>query len=393
MKHRIHLLVTSWLPVSEHYQSCAFTQKAIKFSKMMLSLGHEVYIYGVKSRDFETPPCTEFIETHTLEDIRASYGDGNKDFEIGYNWMKEIGFKLDNNGEWSQASEAYFNGIRRELPKRMKENDIVCATFGAYYGTLLNELKIELFAEYGIGYPNVIAQYRAYESSYIQNYTYGKFKEESFRAFDRVIPNYFDPEVLPFADRKEKQDYLLYLGRLIPRKGIFVAARMAAATHTKLLLAGQGDIEISGPWIEYVGWADPKKRAYLMGHAKAVLMPTIYLEPFGGVAVEAQICGTPVITANTGAFPETVIQGVTGFRCDTFQDYVDAVSKVDALDPKVIRKHSERYFMDNVKWEYQKWFDELIEGYSRVKSGIKDPFFYLEKGVKLNSDGQKKAQA
>lgn len=389
MKHRLHVLVTSWLPISEHYQSCAFTQKAIKFSKMMLSLGHEVYFYGVKSEQFDTPPCTEFIETHTLDDIRASYGQGeDKDpsFEIGYDWTKALSFKLDENGAWSQASEQYMQGLRRELPKRLQANDIVCLTFGAYYSALMDELGIDLFCEYGVGYPNVVAPFRAYESSYIQNYTYGKFGEKSMRPYDRVIPNFFDPEYLPFADRDQKQDYMLYLGRLIPRKGIFIAARMAEATHTKLLMAGQGSIEVSGPWIEYVGWADIKKRAYLMRHAKAVLMPTVYLEPFGGVNVEAQLCGTPVITSNSGAFPETVIQGVTGFRCDTFQQYVDAVSQVDTLDPKVIRKHAERYLMDNVKWEYQRWFDEMIEGFNRVKQGVKDPFFYIEKGAKLNSD-------
>jgi len=70
---RFHIPALLHLPVSEKYTGCAYTQKILKFSKMMLSLGHEVFIYGAEGSDV---PCTEFIQTHSLQDIRDTFGDG-----------------------------------------------------------------------------------------------------------------------------------------------------------------------------------------------------------------------------------------------------------------------------------------------------------------------------
>ncbi|MFZ1935353.1 MAG: glycosyltransferase [Thermoguttaceae bacterium] len=61
--------------------------------------------------------------------------------------------------------------------------------------------------------------------------------------------------------------------------------------------------------IEYIGCIGPKQRAKEMGQAKAVFVPTESAEPFGNVTVEAQFCGTPVITTDWGAFPETAEHG------------------------------------------------------------------------------------
>jgi len=97
-----------------------------------------------------------------------------------------------------------------------------------------------------------------------------------------------------------------------------------------------------------------------------VFVPTIYLEAFGGVNVEAQLCGTPAITTNFGVFPETVVHGKTGFRCDTLQDFVNAADQASQLDPIEIRAHAERYLMDNVKWEFEKWWSDLYEWYRSI---------------------------
>ena len=109
-----------------------------------------------------------------------------------------------------------------------------------------------------------------------------------------------------------------------------------------------------------------------MGKARAVFVPTEYLEAFGGVNVEAQLCGTPCIATNFGVFPETIKHGETGFLCNTLQDFVDAAKNCDLLKPKVIRTHAERYLMDNVRWEYQKWFSDLYQVYlSTALPGVK----------------------
>jgi glycosyltransferase involved in cell wall biosynthesis len=194
--------------------------------------------------------------------------------------------------------------------------------------------------------------------------------------YDRVIPNFFRSEEFPIqevkVDKKDRgingEEYILYVGRLIPRKGINIAVRLAIETKTKLLMAGQGGITGVSPYVRLIGILDPVKRNYYMSRAKAVIVPTVYTEPFGGVAVEAMLSGAPILTTNFGVFPEYNLNGVTGYRCDLFRDFVNGLTQVDNLDRMVIRKHAERYLMDNIKWEYQKWFDELYHFYLGVDS-------------------------
>lgn len=97
-----------------------------------------------------------------------------------------------------------------------------------------------------------------------------------------------------------------------------------------------------------------------MAGAKAVFVPTIYVEPFGNVAVEAQGCGTPVITTDWGAFTETVIDGVTGFRCHTFGEFKRAVEKAHTLNSYAIRQHAIRnYSLEVIGEKYERYFERL----------------------------------
>jgi glycosyltransferase involved in cell wall biosynthesis len=187
-----------------------------------------------------------------------------------------------------------------------------------------------------------------------------------------VIPNYFDLDEFEF-NPGPREDHLLYVGRIILRKGIHVAAQAAERSGHKLLVAGQGvldheagkfitseEMTITSPNVEFIGTLDRERRSYEMGRARAVMVPTQYIEPFGGVAVEAQLCGTPVITTNWGAFTENVSHGVSGFRPDTMREFVQAIGLSSQLDPVRVREWAaSRYSLESVAPQFEDWFDRL----------------------------------
>jgi glycosyltransferase involved in cell wall biosynthesis len=349
--------------------ACAFTQKVVKLSKMLLSLGHKVILYGAEGSD---APCTEFIQTHTLSDIRREWGDGDNRFDLGYDWKSE-GFRHDFNAERTATTRKYYASAIEGIDRRKKPDDFLLVMQGVYQKPIADAAGLWLTCEPGIGYRGSYARFRAFESAYLMNFTYGSEHPGQCingHYYDRVIPNYFDAKDFPFCP--DKDDYFFYIGRLIERKGVMTAVKTVDAIGARLILAGQGSLQINSPSCEVIGYVGPEERAELMGHAKAVFVPTLYLEAFGGVNVEAQLCGTPAITTNFGVFPETVVQGVTGYRCNTLQDFVDATLSVDKLDPYAIRAHAERYLTDNIKHEFDNWFRDLYQLYrSATELGVK----------------------
>jgi glycosyltransferase involved in cell wall biosynthesis len=83
------------------------------------------------------------------------------------------------------------------------------------------------------------------------------------------------------------------------------------------------------------------------------------------------LSGTPVLTTNFGVFPGTVINGVNGYRCDTLDDFVYFAKEATKLNPAKVRASAERYLMDNVKWEFQKWFEDLHDVYESIQDESK----------------------
>jgi glycosyltransferase involved in cell wall biosynthesis len=148
---------------------------------------------------------------------------------------------------------------------------------------------------------------------------------------------------------------------------VHTAIKAVDAIGGRLILAGQGQLGVDTPCCEVIGYVEPEERAELMGKAIATFVPTLYLEAFGGVNVEAQLCGTPPIATNFGVFPETILDGRTGFLCNTLDDFISAAIYAHKLDPHVIRRHAERYLTTNVRWEFQRWFDDLYDLYESAR--------------------------
>ena len=357
---------------------CAFTQKIVKMSQMLMSLGHEVFIYGVEGSD---APCTEFIQVAELKSLAQTLGDAGSKLPLGYDWTKES-FRVDFQNEKPYSHEFIKRSIEGILARK-KDDDFLLLTMGYTQKPIADAANLFLTLEYGIGHRGSYATFRAFESNFLRSYQYGVENHRvsnviDGKYYDRVIPNYFDPRDFKAFAPDLDNPYAMYVGRMIHRKGISIAIDASKAAGIRLVMAGQGaswigkKLQCEGtsfediPHVEYLGVVGPEERNELMGRAVCNLSPTIYLEPFGGVNVEAQLSGTPAIASAFGAFPECIIDGKTGVLCNTFADFVNAIKlcrDVGLDSPEDIKRHADRYLMDNVKHEFEKWFRDLYEVY------------------------------
>jgi glycosyltransferase involved in cell wall biosynthesis len=133
--------------------------------------------------------------------------------------------------------------------------------------------------------------------------------------------------VSDYARSEEKDDYVVFLGRMAPCKGAHLAIEAARRAGIRLKLAGEIQPIFHDYWeqqvrpfvdgrdIEYVGEADFATKNTLLSRARALLFPIQWEEPFGLVMIEAMACGTPVLAFAGGAVQEIVRDGVNGWVC------------------------------------------------------------------------------
>jgi FkbM family methyltransferase len=244
----------------------------------------------------------------------------------------------------------------------------VLSFFGFGHKPITDAFPDLVICEPSIGYSSAYAPYKVYESYAVMHGLQGpeKISNAEYKFYDVAIPSGFD--LTEFEYTEEKQDYFLMVGRLVWSKGVNIAAQVCEKLGVKLILAGTTfgphDCHVGHEWpkhVEYVGYADVEKRKKLMAGAKGLFCPTIYNEPFGYVAIEAMLSGTPVISTDWGAFTETVQHGVTGFRCRTFEQFVWAAKNIDTISPKACREWAEKnYNMKKVGKMYTEYFQSIV---------------------------------
>jgi len=349
-KMRFHLLGLAHIETTKENSSCAYTQKIIKLAEILKKYGHTVYFYGVEGSEVN---CDRFIQVSSQNVLEETYGNYDRSINFFKHNPKDKAYRTFNK-----------NAIDAINQLKQKEDVLLCP-LGNYQKQISDETKV-LTVEPGIGYSGVFSPYKVFESYAWMHHVYGLMGKDNGGWYDAVIPNYFDIKDYPYQDKKE--DYLLYFGRIIGRKGVQLASEIAKATGNKLYVVGQGSLEnpnegihLSGEkHIVYKPAVGVEERAEIMGKAKAVLMPTYYLEPFGGVNVEAQLMGTPVITTDWGAFPETVLHGITGYRCRTFEEFCWAVKNIHSIKSENCRDWAEKNFsLERIGSMYEAYFRRI----------------------------------
>lgn len=151
-------------------------------------------------------------------------------------------------------------------------------------------------------------------------------------------------------------DYFAFVGRVSPEKRVDRAIDIAERCGARLYIAAKIDKMdepyfnqclkplFRKPCVTYVGEVGETEKRELLEHAKALLFPIAWPEPFGLVMIEAFACGTPVIAYRHGAIAEVVEDGVSGFVVSTQEEAVHAAMRIHEIDRKACRDAFERRF-------------------------------------------------
>jgi glycosyltransferase involved in cell wall biosynthesis len=188
-----------------------------------------------------------------------------------------------------------------------------------------------------------------------------------------VIHHGLSPAQYPVSG--EDAGYLVHIGRYSAEKGTHSAIDVAQRVGLPIRLAGRAHPEdqhyfetfvrprLSLPNVHEEGEANHEQKVGLLRGARAVVCPIEWEEPFGLVAIEAMMCGTPVVGFARGAFPEIVEQNVTGFLVPSgnVQALCHAVQMLDTFDRRrCARRARERFSTSTMAAAYENVYERTI---------------------------------
>lgn len=338
---RLHFIGLPHTETIHEYEWCAYTMKLLHMGQICQKINYDTVLYGSST---DEGGFGEVVEVVTEADRQKWFGH--------INWNTDVFDGWNPGDDWWVTMN---NRAIEEIKARIQPEDAICIIAGRCQQQITDAFPNHIILEWAVGYEGILFNtLRCFESEIWRHHIYGRYGINDGAFYDAVIPNSFEQKDFKFYP--QRNDYILYLGRLTPRKGLAVVEEVAK--HHRVITAGQGAIRVSGT--EHVGVVRREEKAELIAKAKALICPTTYIEPFGGVAVEAQLSGTPVISTDFGAFTETVNHGVSGFRCRTLKEFLTAAQEVEKLDYKAIQKIAqEKYSLEAVAPQWKRWYNQI----------------------------------
>ena len=168
-------------------------------------------------------------------------------------------------------------------------------------------------------------------------------------------------------------EYLLFLGRISPEKGVDRAIQIAVETGSRLVVAAKIDPldqayfqeriapMLNHPLVTFVGEVGDAEKRDLFKKARALLFPINWPEPFGLVMIEAMACGVPIIGFRNGSVPEIVEHGKTGFVVENIAEAIEAVRTVQLLKRSDCRQaFLHRFTASRMAAQYVSEYERLI---------------------------------
>ncbi len=215
------------------------------------------------------------------------------------------------------------------------------------------------------GYPaeKIVFLAHALEYEYFTN------NDKSQQNLDSLLP--------PPTLGRGKEEYLLFFGRLAPERGVDRLLNvLKEIPDTRLIIAGDGEMELQLKEqvkknglrnVEFVGYKSGKELQYLVCHARAVVMPSLYQEVFGLSVLEAIAVGKPVIASNRGALPELIEHGTNGWLVDpdNMHEFCTALKECMSHDD-LVEKFSRASFVKAKKLTLDRYCGIILSYYSTL---------------------------
>lgn len=329
---RFHVLGLPNTISSKDFKANGLVLKIVLFCRMMTQRGHTVYHYG-----------------HELSEVEASESVPVVDNGL---WQAVYG-----NTVWRQQNRAYHADDRltaaythntiKAIEARKKDGDLLMVFGGALQKPICDHFSDMAAIEAGIDHEYTHWSNHLVFESYAMYHAYLGMRCVAMcyqNNLDVVIPKCFDADDFVFSAQKD--EYFLYCGNVRAGKGAHIAIQLTEAAAVPLVIVGgytDEDIANLGygaglpRHVQLKGYVNDKDRSYYLSRAKATLVLPRYIEPFGDVAIESQLSGTPVISFDWGAHAENNIHEITGYRCRTLDHFIWAVKHIDRISPQDCR--------------------------------------------------------
>ena len=345
-----HVLSIPLHPTRKEITLCAFTQKVYKFCKVMTHRGHTVFHYGHPD---SSVPCTKHFDVVS----RATYNKVYKKQQWQDFHLQTV--KNEVHEEFNKNSAALIKKNKQE------KKDFVLAFWGFGHQECCEQLKDFFIVEPSVGYDSGFAPFKVFE-------TYAQLHKLQFSLHNNNFPPFTDHVIRPgfyfedFTYQDKKQNYLLFLGRMINSKGIDIAQNLSKAFSMPIKFVGpqnlKNNLKKDNPLAEYIHTVSNNERKKLLANAKALIMPSLYSEPCGWAMLEAFISGTPVLSTDWGGLAEYNIHGQTGFRCRSLNEFYHALGIIDNIKPSFCREYAEENFtISLVARMYENYFTHLMQ--------------------------------
>lgn len=189
-----------------------------------------------------------------------------------------------------------------------------------------------------------------------------------------VKPNFLHP--LPVCGEGQG-GYALFVGRLVPEKGIEVLldAWRHLGSRLPLKIVGEGPLTSivskytqTTAGVELLGSQNAEQVSSLMKHAKVLILPSTWYEGFPMIVAEAYAVGLPIIASSLGSLSALVVHGRTGrqFQPGNYNDLCTQVEWVLAHPEALFRMRREAREEFNLKYTADRNYELLMKIYEEA---------------------------